>query len=447
VLIPKEIEDRWETMVDACKPGDFGQQTETWLSGQSPAKVIVGVLPEACSRHNSPARPHSIASLLKGRIPAAGEIAIILVLEEADHAVASTSAVARAIPSFTRKTSTAESRKVSIALIVDDEKPFDADELQIRVEARRFAARLVDTPASELHTEAFVELARETAASVGAEISVLEAESLAHAGLGGLWGVGKAATHPPALVVLDYTPEGGGESTVGWVGKGIVYDTGGLSIKGKTGMPGMKTDMGGAAAVLAAFRAAVKLKPKHRILALLCLAENSVGPDATRPDDVLNMYSGLTVEVNNTDAEGRLVLADGVAYLTRHYTPDVVIDLATLTGAQMVATGQRHAGIVCNDEALESKTVLVGRQTGDLVHPLPYCPEFFRNEFKSPVADMKNSVKDRLNAQSSCAGQFIANHLVDYEGPWLHIDLAGPSTDGERATGYGTNLLLTLLDL
>jgi probable aminopeptidase NPEPL1 len=157
------------------------------------------------------------------------------------------------------------------------------------------------------------------------------------------------------------------------------------------------------------------------------------------------MYSGRTVEVNNTDAEGRLVLADGVAYVTRHYTPDLVIDLATLTGAQLVSTGQRHAAIVCNDDRTEAQAIAVGLRTGDLVHPLPYCPEFYRKEFKSTVADMKNSVKDRMNAQASCAGQFVAEHLVDYSNPWLHVDLAGPSTDGERGTGFGTNLLVEML--
>ena len=353
--------------------------------------------------------------------------------------------MAKALPAYSRKTSAQpKHRRINIALVSDDDKDCDLETIQVQLEATRFGARLVDTPASELHTLAFVELARETAANFGLEISVLEGESLAHAGLGGLWGVGRAATYPPALVVLDYTPDDF-EETVGWIGKGIVYDTGGLSIKSKAGMPGMKMDMGGAATVLAAFRAAVKLKVKQRIIAILCLAENSVGPDATRPDDILSMYSGLTVEVNNTDAEGRLVLADGIAYLTRHYSPDVIIDLATLTGAQMVATGQRHGAIVTNDANLEARAVEAGILTGDLVHPLPYCPEFFRKEFKSQVADMKNSVKDRANAQSSCAAQFVANHMVEYDGPWMHVDLAGPATDGERGTGYGANLLLELL--
>src|SRR5690606_33381744 len=209
-------------------------------------------------------------------------------------------------------------------------------------------------------------------------------------------------------------------------------------------MAGMKCDMGGAAAVMGAFVAAMEQKPNVAITALLCLAENAVGPSAYRPDDIITLYSGKTVEINNTDAEGRLVLGDGVAYASKHLSPDVIVDLATLTGAQLIATGKRHASIVCNDPELEAQAVAAGRVTGDLVHPLPWVPEFFRNEFKSKIADLKNSVKDRMNAQTSCAGQFVAEHLVDYDKKWLHIDLAGPAFIDERGTGYGVALLMEL---
>jgi probable aminopeptidase NPEPL1 len=118
--------------------------------------------------------------------------------------------------------------------------------------------------------------------------------------------------------------------------------------------------------------------------------------------------------------------------------------MATLTGAQLMATGKRHAGIVCNDDALEQACIAAGKRSGDLVHPLPYAPELFRREFKSDVADLKNSVKDRMNAQSSCAAQFVAEHFVAYDGPWLHVDMAGPGDNGDRGTGYGVALLTTL---
>eukprot|EP00747_Dinoflagellata_sp_TGD_P209243 gnl/TRDRNA2_/TRDRNA2_82642_c0_seq2.p1 gnl/TRDRNA2_/TRDRNA2_82642_c0~~gnl/TRDRNA2_/TRDRNA2_82642_c0_seq2.p1 ORF type:complete len:227 (+),score=53.49 gnl/TRDRNA2_/TRDRNA2_82642_c0_seq2:93-773(+) len=222
-------------------------------------------------------------------------------------------------------------------------------------------------------------------------------------------------------------------------------------------MPGMKADCGGAAAVLAAFEAAVKIGTGGTALHLvLCLAENAIGPNSFRNDDIITFLSGKTAEINNCDAEGRLVLADGVAHATAlpprlpgaDRQPDLVIDMATLTGAQLVATGKRHAGIVANSDAVEEAAVSAGRRSGDLVHPLPYCPEFYRAEFKSKVADMKNSVKDRSNAQSSCAATFISENLhPDYKGGWLHVDLAGPAFIDDRGTGYGVALALALLEV
>jgi len=213
-------------------------------------------------------------------------------------------------------------------------------------------------------------------------------------------------------------------------------------------MPGMKRDMGGAAAVLTGFTAAVKSgNLKTPLHAVLCLAENAVGPNSIRPDDIIQLYSGKTVEINNTDAEGRLVLADGLAYSIKNLKPKLIADFATLTGAQGVSTGKRHAAIVCNNDELEAIALNAGKISGDLTFPLPYCPEFFKDEFKSEVADMKNSVKDRNNAQASCAAQFIANHFGDYNGPWLHVDMASPVHNGERATGYGVGLIFQLLKL
>jgi probable aminopeptidase NPEPL1 len=160
------------------------------------------------------------------------------------------------------------------------------------------------------------------------------------------------------------------------------------------------------------------------------------------------MYSKKTVEVNNIDAEGRLVLADGCSYAHQHLNPRCIIDMATLTGAQGVATGKRHGAIYTNDEGLELSAVASGKASGDLVHPMPYCPEFFAREFDSDCADMTNSVADRSNAQVSCAAQFVGNHIegfLDNGGKWLHIDMAYPVHAGERATGYGVALLYDLV--
>ena len=173
------------------------------------------------------------------------------------------------------------------------------------------------------------------------------------------------------------------------------------------------------------FFAAVELKVQKNVHCILCVAENAIGPTAFRNDDILTMYSGKTVEVNNSDAEGRLVLGDGVAHATKHISNlDLVIDMATLTGAQLIATGKRHAGVLANTDALEKRATAAGLHSGDLCFPLLYYPELME-EFKSDVADMKNSVKDRGNAQTSCAGHFIESHVdASYEGGWLHIDMA-----------------------
>ncbi len=442
-LLPSIVDlHTWRAMVKRTEPGDSGRVATTWTPG-TPARVTAAVLPDVCSRHNDGARAWAIPSLVQGAAQK-GNVGIVVAVDEPEHAAAAVLAVARALPTFSATTSSIE-RDVRILVLPRRGAAPAPDVLQIAADAVRLAAHLTDEPPDTLGCDLLVERARKLAADVGASVTVLRGEELREQGFGGLWGVGRAALQPPALVVLDHKPRGARRG-VAWVGKGIVYDTGGLSLKTKTGMPGMKTDMAGAAAVLAAFGAAVRLGCRDRLTAVLCVAENAVGPLAVRPDDVLTMYSGRTVEVNNTDAEGRLVLADGVAWVARHRDPAEIVDVATLTGAQSVATGKRHAALYCSDEGLEIRAVHAGRRSGDLVHPLPFAPELFRREFHSPVADMRNSVKDRSNAQSSCAGQFIHNHLsaTGYERPWLHVDMAGPSVSGNRGTGFGVGLLLAL---
>lgn len=442
-LPPELSPSTWDSMVRSASPGDGGASASTWLDGR-PQRVTIGVLPEVCSRHNSPSRAWAIPGLVR----AAGtpkKLGIIFVLKENAHLPATVAAMSRALPGFSARSSSPE-REV-LALFWGEQGWITEFQAAAQLlEAERFAAHMVDLPPNRLHTQVMVETAKRLAARLArVEVQVLSGDELRDQGLGGLWNVGKGSAHPPSLVVMDWIPEQP-EGHTAWIGKGIVYDTGGLSLKSRENMVGMKTDMAGAAAVLAAFVAAANLQVNRRITAVLAIAENAIGPLAMRPDDVITLYSGRTVEINNTDAEGRLVLADAAAWVLKNRDPDEIIDLATLTGAQLIATGRQHAGIYTNDAALEAKAVAVGRRVGELVHPLPYAPEFFRKEFASQVADMTNSVKDRNNAQSSCAGQFIHNHLGEWQGPWLHIDMAGPAEVGNRGTGWGPALLLGLLD-
>ena len=452
----------WRTMVEKVKPGDAGKSTSTLLADGS--RLVAAVLPEVCSRHCSPIRNYAISALVG---PAAAEgvaedggAAIVCVLDDATHAAGAACAVARAFPLFSMKRSGGGgAARVSFVVAGAPALP-EAAYLPCRAAAAsvRLAARLVDTPPEQLTTTAFVGEARAVAARLQAlgrdvTVDVIAGEALRDKGYGGLWGVGKAAAEPPALCVLSYVPAAAAKS-VCLVGKGIVYDTGGLAIKSVAGMCGMKMDMGGAAALMGAFEAAVAIGTETSLHCALCLAENAVGPGAFRNDDVLTFFSGVTCEVNNTDAEGRLVLSDGVAHATTPGTlpggrvPDLVVDMATLTGAQMVATGKHHAGIFTNDEATELAAVAAGKRTGDLCHPLPYAPEFHRAQFQSKVADFKNSVAARNDAQASCAGNFIGESLhKDYAGAWLHVDIAGPAFKDDRATGFGVALVLGLLEV
>ncbi|MBK9645955.1 MAG: leucyl aminopeptidase family protein [Deltaproteobacteria bacterium] len=435
--IPAESARRMLAELDS---GDQGAWTCTFVGAR---RIVLIVLPEPCSRYNSPSRAWVIPTLLRNA-NLKGDAAIVLAVDESSHGLAACLAAARAFSQYSVRSSPVESRRVTLTALAPD-GVVDHPSLGAGVDGVRLAARLFDMPCAALHTDALVAEAEAVAARTGATVrTVLRGEALRDEGLGGLWGVGKAATRGPALVLLEKPGASADSPTLAWVGKGLVYDTGGLALKGKEAMPGMKGDMGGAAAVLGAFEAACRAGVPQRVLALLCIAENAIGPDAVRPDDVLTMYSGKTVEVNNPDAEGRLVLSDGLAWLLKNHVVDEVIDLATLTGAITGAVGKVHAGVYSNDEGLERALVHAGRAVGEPLHPLIYAPELWRKEFKSEIADMKNSVKDRNNASSAAAAQFILSHMPEHGCPaWAHLDIAGTAWDGEgRGTGFGVGVLL-----
>ena len=444
----KVLKGRWvsslETMLQDAAPGDFGKLLTTWTGAKdAPARLALGVLPDKVSRHVSPTRSHAIQDVCsKADLKSSGRIGIVLVLDDPSHWTAAAVAIARAMPLYSRKTG---KRRISdVTVIAVDGKgaviapPLEA--LEIAASAR-WAAAMVDRPTSELDAASFVEEAKALVKGLRhVTASVIVGDDLVKHGLGGIHAVGRAAVIAPRLLVLDHSPKLP-RRTVAFVGKGIVYDTGGLALKPRDGMTGMKGDMGGGAAVVGAFRALAAAGSPDRIIALVPLAENAIGPASYRNDDIIGMHSGKTVEVNNTDAEGRIVLADAASYAIANYKPDVIVDAATLTGAQLVATGRRHAAIVSSREGLERRAVVAGRASGDLVHPLPFAPEFFQREFKSDVADMKNSVKDRANAQASCAAQFVWAHIERSNAAWLHVDMAGPSDLEGKGQGFGVALL------
>ena len=452
--LPKPILDNMVESINNKTGGSAA--TLVALPDDSVHKVSLGGLPTKISRHNHPMSVHKLTKVAKSG--GKGDTRIVVVVPDEDddsgRVGSLASAIAKAFPLFSKKSKQNNNkgdRKIHVifskpdgTLIQDEQKLKAAQAVSSGV---RLAARLVDSHPELLTTTQF---AKEVEALVADNPKVKMTQMIGKelTAYGGLYGVGKGANCPPRMILLEYEGEGETDETVALVGKGIVYDTGGLSLKTKTGMCGMKHDMGGAAGLFGGFLSAVELGVSKKVYCILCLAENAIGPDSFRNDDILTLYSGKTVEVNNCDAEGRLVLGDGVAHATKHFGDlDLVVDMATLTGAQLIATGKKHAGILANKEEVESRAMKAGMDSGDLCFPLVYSPELLMDEFKSEVADMKNSVKDRGNAQTSCAGHFIEAHLDEaYEGGWLHVDMAGPGTDGPRGTGYGVGLVLSLLE-
>ena len=310
------------------------------------------------------------------------------------------------------------------------------------------AARdLVNTPSLEKTPEwlatAAVDLLK------GLDVTVLDEKQLKAKGFGGILGVGQGSTRPPRLIRATY--DGGGSTHVVLVGKGITFDTGGLSLKPTAGMLDMKMDMGGAAAVLGTVRAVADLGLKIKVTALAAAAENMPSGTAQRPGDVLTQYGGRTVEVLNTDAEGRLVLADAIAYADRDLKADVIVDVATLTGAMMVALGKRHAGMFTDDDALAQQLEQAADVSGEALWRMPLV-EDYRPALDSPVADLRNIGQPKLKLQGGSIT--AALFLREFAGgrSWAHLDIAGPAMAGgdedektKGGTGYGVRLLTAWL--
>ncbi|MFG0328707.1 MAG: leucyl aminopeptidase family protein [Phycisphaerales bacterium] len=319
-------------------------------------------------------------------------------------------------------------------------------------ESANHARRLAATPPNIATTTRIAEEARALAkGSNGAlKCSVIDGAALTRHGLVGLINVGKASENPPCLVRLEYTPKSRAKATILLVGKTICYDTGGLSLKISNGMKGMKYDKNGGMAVLGAMHAVSRLKPKVRVVALLPTAENSISDEAYRPDDILEFLNGVSVEVTNTDAEGRLVLADALAYGCKHEKPDAIIDVATLTGGVVVALGHACAGLFCEDDDLRSRIEAAASTSGERVWRLPLF-EDYREMMKSQHADIWNSAPVR--SAHPIQGAAFLSYFVESGIPWAHIDIAGVSvTDSNRPpfaagpTGFGVRLLADLLD-
>ena len=339
-------------------------------------------------------------------------------------------------------------RRIVLAGLADDDYTGDL-ERGLELGGAGWRARMLSTVPSNLKSPQWLaEQAKSLAAEHGLGCEIWDEHKLAKQGFGGIIGVGQASATPPRLIRLDYAPTKSGRKTprVVLVGKGITFDTGGLSIKPGEGMTTMKRDMTGGAVVLAVMAALGRLGCPVRVTGLVPAAENAIGGNALRPGDVLTQYGGRTTEVLNTDAEGRLVMADAMAYAVDHLDPAVIVDVSTLTGAMKVALGQRVGGYFANDERLATRLFEAGESSGEPLWRMPLEPDY-EDTLSSSVADSKNNPG---GPGAITAALFLQHFAGDV--PWAHLDLASvgdsPSESFEWTTGpsgFGARALLTWL--
>ncbi len=310
------------------------------------------------------------------------------------------------------------------------------------------ARDLVNEPPNVLYPAEFARRAK-ALVKLGVKVEVLGEAEMKRQGFGALLGVGQGSARESQLVVMQWLGGKKKSEPVAFVGKGVCFDSGGLSLKPGSGMMGMKGDMGGAAAVTGTMMALATRKARVNAVGVIGLVENMPGGDAIRPDDVLTSLSGQTIEVLNTDAEGRLVLADALTYTQRRFKPKFVIDLATLTGAIVQTLGFEHAGVFSNNDRLAERLSEAGRDTGERVWRLPLDPAYDKM-IRSKIADVKNI--GGANSGSITAAQFL-KRFIENGTVWAHLDIAGVAwQDGEHkpmipswGTGWGVNLLNQLV--
>ena len=320
-------------------------------------------------------------------------------------------------------------------IVVGDEKDKDAKaviaQASVVAEAVATCRDLVNTPAADLHPADLADFANELCDGAGLAVEVLDEKALAEGAFGGILGVGQGAANPPRLVRIEHAGGAKGQAAVHLVGKGITFDTGGLSLKPAQAMEWMKADMGGAASVIATMWTLAKLEVPVNVVGWLAIAENMPSGTAIRPSDVLTMRGGKTVEVLNTDAEGRLVMADAIVRAGEE-KPACIVDIATLTGAALVALGSRLFGVMGNDDELSAAILAGAGVAGEQAWPMP-LPEELRKSLDSDIADLSN-IGDRFGGML-VAGLFL-KEFVPSGVPWAHLDVAGPAWNEGEAFGY-----------
>jgi leucyl aminopeptidase len=303
-----------------------------------------------------------------------------------------------------------------------DEARAEVERGRIIAEAANWTRELADTPGRDLPPEEFARRAAKMAEEYGLTVESLNVDEIKERGMGGLYGVGKGSDEPPALIVIRYEPEGAAESDELWafVGKGITFDTGGISLKHGLDMYEMKTDMAGGAAVLGALRAIAQIKPAQRVVGIIPSAENMPSGRAIKPGDVVKTLAGYTIEVVDTDAEGRLVLSDGIAY-AKQLGASRIVDLATLTGSIIIALGDHRTGLFSNDDEWANLVREAAGRAGEPVWRMPVSDEY-KKKIESAIADFKN-----YGGRPDATGAALLLSKFAADTPWVHLDIAGTS--------------------
>lgn len=306
---------------------------------------------------------------------------------------------------------------------------------------------LINAPGNQKTPGFLADWARESSGRYGYQARIFDREEIEKLGLHALLAVGRGSEWPPYFALLEYQPENRRENTphFGLVGKGITFDTGGISLKNSANLHYMKSDMGGAAAVLGAVEAAARLRLPIRITAAVPFADNAIGERAFRPGDVIHSYSGKTIEILDTDAEGRLILADGLNYLKRNFSPDILINLATLTGSSVRTLGYHAAALFSNNEQLTAGLREAGDRSGERLWPLPLW-DAYKEDIQSDIADVRN-FSGKPVAGAISAAKFL-EFFIDNHPKWAHLDIAGVAfgqsdlSVQKSATGFGVRLLI-----
>jgi leucyl aminopeptidase len=424
--------------------GEAGEVTKIPAIGRLAAPLVVAAGMGATGEGDGPfdaevlrrAAGAAVRALISSSKPGNDDddVRIALALPARDEAEAQAVALGALLGGYAFRRYRRESPPdASIILLAPASYAADAvSRAEVIADAVTLVRDLVNTGPSDLVPAELADVADQVAADSGLSITVLDEHELAEGGYGGIMGVGQGSVHPPRLVRLEHAPPGA-EKTLVLAGKGITFDSGGLSLKPAKSMESMKADMGGAAAVLGAMHAIAELGIPVHVVGYLPIAENMPSGTAQRPSDVITIHGGTTVEVANTDAEGRLVLAD-VLDASAADSPDVLIDAATLTGSQVTALGPRVGGVMANDDALRDAVVDAAGRAGEAMWPMP-LPDELRKGLESTVADLSNVPSDSRAGGMLVAGLFL-REFVPSGVRWAHLDIAGPAFNEGAPHGY-----------